>query len=582
MAAHKITSIVLLVAIGGIGYFAYGKLFPETEPTKYVLGRAMRGNVIVSVTGTGQISASDQIEMKPKVSGDIVWIGAAEGRDVTTGQALFRLDSTDIEKNVADAEISLREAQLQLERNVIQAPIDYQKKVRSLTDAKEDLSAEYINAFNAVSDAYLKIPAVMTSLENAIYGTDLGGSSGQWNVNIYKGLFSNEGNRDTVASFSDIAIKDYGDARALYDEAFAKFKTFTRSSSKEEIESFLETTYNMADMVSRATKSEKNLIDTVIDIAGQEKKTLDSYVSSAQSELNSNVTVSNGVLSSLLSQKTSLKKMKDSVVDIGHEIALLEINNPNGDNPIDLQAQKNNLEKQKNDLADLKAELADYTVYAPFSGTVATVNVKNGDSVSAGTSLATLITRQKIAEISLNEIDAAKVKVGQKATLTFDAVDGLSASGEVASVDTLGTVSQGVVSYTVKIGFDVEDERIKPGMSVNASIVTDVSENAIIVPNAAIKTQGNRSYVEIAEASGDNRVAFSPQGTELPALPRAQIVETGLSNDSVTEIVSGLNEGAFVVTRTILPTGTDSNQQAPSLLSGVGTRGGSGTRTMVR
>lgn len=583
-ATHKIISIISLVIIGGIGYFAYGKLFSEAESTKYVLGRVMRRDVVVSVTGTGQISASDQIEVKSKVSGDIVWIGTSEGKDVRNGQAIFRFDTADIEKSISDAEISLKDARLQLEKNIIQAPIDYQKKIRSLADAKEDLSAEYVNTFNTISDAYLKIPAIMTNLENVIYGTDLGGISGQWNVNIYKDLFSNEGNRNTITSFSDIAIKDYNDARTLYDATFSKFKTFTRSSSEEEIESFLNETYDMVDIVSRATKSEKNLIDTVIDIAEQEKKTIDPYVFSAQSELNSNVTTSNGVLTSLLSQKTSLKKIKDSIVDIENEITLLEISNPNGDNPIDLQAQKNDIKKQENDISDLKAQLADYTVYAPFSGTIATVNVKNGDSVSAGTSLATLITKQKIAEISLNEIDAAKVKVGQKATLTFDAADGISTSGEVVLIDTIGTVSQGVVSYTIKIGFNIEDERIKPGMSVNASIVTDIAENVIAVPNNAIKTQGVRSYVEVAESLGKDTASFShpQQEVELPVPPRIQIIETGLSNDSVTEIKKGLDEGIFVVTRTILPTGENQNRQTSSFLSGVGTPGGSGTRMMVR
>ena len=99
-----------------------------------------------------------------------------------------------------------------------------------------------------------------------------------------------------------------------------------------------------------------------------------------------------------------------------------------------------------------------------------------------------LITKQKIAEISLNEVDAAKVKVGQKVTLTFDAIDGLSITGEVSEIDALGTVSQGVVTYGVKIAFDTQDERVKSGMSVSAAIITDVKQNVLLVPNAAVKS----------------------------------------------------------------------------------------------
>ena len=70
----------------------------------------------------------------------------------------------------------------------------------------------------------------------------------------------------------------------------------------------------------------------------------------------------------------------------------------------------------------------------------------------------------------MNEVDAAKISVGNKTTLTFDATEDLTLTGKVAQIDTIGTVEQGVVSYKVKIAFDTQDERIKPGMTANASI----------------------------------------------------------------------------------------------------------------
>ena len=65
--------------------------------------------------------------------------------------------------------------------------------------------------------------------------------------------------------------------------------------------------------------------------------------------------------------------------------------------------------------------------------------------------------------------DFLTIKVGDKATLTFDAVTDLSISGQVAEIDTVGTVSQGVVSYALKIAFDTQDTRVKPGMTVSAA-----------------------------------------------------------------------------------------------------------------
>ena len=67
---------------------------------------------------------------------------------------------------------------------------------------------------------------------------------------------------------------------------------------------------------------------------------------------------------------------------------------------------------------------------------VATVPVNVGDTIGTGTTVVTLITNEKIATLSLNEVDAAKVKVGDKVTLTFDAIDGLSLTGIVVAKST--------------------------------------------------------------------------------------------------------------------------------------------------
>ena len=118
--------------------------------------------------------------------------------------------------------------------------------------------------------------------------------------------------------------------------------------------------------------------------------------------------------------------------------------------------------------------------------------------------------------------------------MTLDAVSDLGITGEVVEVDGLGTVSQGVVNYTVKIAFDTQDERVKSGMSITANIITNIKQDVILVPNSAVKSS-NGEFVLIL----DNNV------------PRNQTVEIGLSNDTMTEIISGVNEGDEVVTQTI-------------------------------
>ncbi|MFA6048173.1 MAG: efflux RND transporter periplasmic adaptor subunit [Parcubacteria group bacterium] len=216
-------------------------------------------------------------------------------------------------------------------------------------------------------------------------------------------------------------------------------------------------------------------------------------------------------------------------------------------------------------LADYNNTLSDAAkrnVTSPIDGTVNSINVKNGDDLSklsSGSSRTVPIiigdlSTQK-AQVQVNEVDISNVQIGQKATLTFDALPDFTATGKVEKMDSLGTTTQGVVTYNVTIAFDSLDPRIKPDMSVTADIITTVKQNVIIVPNSAVKTQGGSSYVEVLN-SGNT--------------PTQVNVQTGTSNNTDTEITSGLNVGDKVVTQTVNPTATTGATTSSSRNSGGG------------
>ena len=189
------------------------------------------------------------------------------------------------------------------------------------------------------------------------------------------------------------------------------------------------------------------------------------------------------------------------------------------------------------------------------------INIKKLDSINNGLVVATLITKQKNLELSLNEIDIAQIKVGQNATISFDAIPDFKLNGTITRVDTLGTVSQGVVTYNIKINFNSNDDRIKSGMSATALITTNSKENVLTVPNSAVKSQNDKYYVEIFNKKSKT------------ATPTKKFIEIGISNDALTEIISGLNEGDEVIARTILATAKTGTPQAPSLFGGNTSRG---------
>jgi HlyD family secretion protein len=283
---------------------------------------------------------------------------------------------------------------------------------------------------------------------------------------------------------------------------------------------------------------------------------------------------------------SSIQNAKDTIINttgtILEKTASLT-KTKSGADPLDVAASKLTLTQRQNALIDAQEKLSDNYIRAQFDGTVGKLTIKKGDSISSGSSIGTFITAQKVVKISLNEVDAAKISIGQKATLTFDAIDGLTVSGKVTEVDTIGTVSQGVVTYTITLSLDTQDDRIKSGMSASAAIVTAIRQDVLTLPNAAIKSNTTGQYVEMLDTvstpNSTDTNNTSTQGITSVATPNKRSVKTGLSNDSLTEIISGIQEGDQVISKTIT-TQTANTTQAPNILSNIGGNRNNGTRAL--
>ena len=201
--------------------------------------------------------------------------------------------------------------------------------------------------------------------------------------------------------------------------------------------------------------------------------------------------------------------------------------------------------------------------------------VVNASFATSSTSGATIVSAQTIgkisnfgsqltASVSLTEIDVIKVKANQKATITLDAYPEMTFTGKVLSVNTSGSSSSGVTSYPVTILLDPVTVEIYPNMSVTAEIITSIKDNVILVPSTAITTDNSGSAVQVKK---DNQISTVS-------------VEIGSSNNSQTEIVSGINEGDEVVTATISPETSRSSSSTSSPFSGLGgSRSGGGSNS---
>ncbi|MDO8751951.1 MAG: efflux RND transporter periplasmic adaptor subunit, partial [Candidatus Wolfebacteria bacterium] len=189
------------------------------------------------------------------------------------------------------------------------------------------------------------------------------------------------------------------------------------------------------------------------------------------------------------------------------------------------------------------------------ASTTSTTSSNGSGSSGSGQNVGTIIAEQGSlqAAVNLTELDVVKVKPGQKVTLKLDALPDKTFTGKVSTVNTNGSVSSGVTTYPTTITFDTTADNIYPNMGVNTTIITDIKDNVILVPSAAVQTTSGQSTV---------RVMRNGQITQVP-------VEIGNSNDTQTEIISGINEGDVVITGNTAPVGT-SSQGATSPFGGGG------------
>ena len=576
-SAHKLISAIVIIVAVGAGWWGYGKLTSTSGQTSYVLGTVSTGTIVASLSESGQVSTTNSIDLKPQVSGTITWVGVKPGDTVHAGEALATIDDTDAQQSYAAAKRQLDADELSYQQSQAQAPINYQNDLTALTTAQTNLADDYNTVYNDLSNTYLDLPAVMTGAQNTLYGYTFDSTKQVWNMDYLLDLFSSSQDTSSALTFKSKAIADYNAAYTAYNADVAAYKLLERTSATSTIEDFLAQSTTMTTAVAQAAQSELNFLGSISDLAQSYNVTLPTAFATLQSGLRSNLSTANGDLSTLLSDKKTLDNAKQSITSAQQAIVLDQVGNPAGDNPISLQVAANNIEKEKEALATQAQDLAYYTITAPYAGVISAVDVQKGDQAGSA-AVATLVSTQQIAELSINEVDAAKLKLGQKATLTFDAIPDLTLTGTVTQLSPVGTVSQGVVSYDVQITFDAQSSQVKPGMTVNADIQTGSAVDVLVVPQAAVKAQGAQSYVlaftpPIPQAEVD---AAGSAGVVTTQTPVQVPVETGLSDDTNIEITSGLSAGQQIVVGTRTGT-TASSASATRTAASAGTTGGNAT-----
>jgi len=172
-------------------------------------------------------------------------------------------------------------------------------------------------------------------------------------------------------------------------------------------------------------------------------------------------------------------------------------------------------------------------VIAPFDGVITQAEPLTGDMVSPGT-LAFRVDdlSHLLVDLQISEVDINNVTVGQAVTVTFDAVQGKSYTGQVSRISQAGDSTGSGVNFTVTVELTQSDELVKPGMTAAVNITVREVQDALLVPNRAVRQVNGKRVVYVLQNK----------------LPVAVEVRLGATSDANSEVVGGdLKEGDLII-----------------------------------
>jgi HlyD family secretion protein len=245
-----------------------------------------------------------------------------------------------------------------------------------------------------------------------------------------------------------------------------------------------------------------------------------------------------------------------------------------------------------------RVDLNRCTILAPTNGIVISRNVDVGQTVAASLSAPTLFViandlRRMQIDAMVSEADIGNVEEGQTVNFSVDAFPSRDFHGEVIQIRNSPATNQNVVTYDTVVAVENRDQKLKPGMTANVSIITAQQENVLKLPNAALRFRpaeaveapgsssrpsrgggggGEGDRMQSGRGGGSReggsggrrrpdrvptRTVYVLSSTNTAAKPEARQVRVGISDGVFSEVTEGLNEGDIVVigTNTLEPSG---------------------------
>ncbi len=545
-AGHRravlISAVVLIVVLGG-GVAAWAEV--NGSSSGYRMTSVTRASIGTSLTVVGTVDPVRDAAPSFQVGGQVTSVTVTPGQQVTPGQTLGTLDTTAMSETVSSDESTLNADEAKL-----------------VEDEESESSAASSNANNGSSNA-TKTPTPESTTTTTTTPSHSG--SGGQNATVTADQTTLTQDEKTLSTDQQTEAADLTQAQT--DCTTTNTSTPTGQAT---CEAALETVQSDEQQVSKDEETVSK-DETALGQALDAESSGGSGSNSGSSTGNSGSPSQSGHALDASSTDFTGNTGTD---DTGAGTGLSGADSSSGgdaspgasasadtDTPQQIASDQANIDTAQAQLTNAEQSLNEATLTSPISGTVVSVGINVGDTVSAdsSTEIITIIgTNAYEVEGTLDSSQVPSVKVGQSASVEIDGANG-TMEGTVSQVGPVQS-SDDSYSYPVIVSLPATTDTLFTGSTSNVTITTGSVSNVIAVPTSAVQTLETRSYVLELDKGELTR----------------KVIKIGMVGDEFTQVLSGLSPGQSVVLASYEEAVPSTSTDTDTFGGGLGGLGGGG------
>ncbi|MGN0773337.1 MAG: efflux RND transporter periplasmic adaptor subunit [Candidatus Ventricola sp.] len=451
-------AVVVAAALFGMKAYIRNQAAGANTEDSYTQTQVLRGAMKETVYGTGTTSARNQPNVLAQADGTLTDLRVSVGDEVKEGDILAVLTNDEIDDTITDLEFALWD---------LDAQITDTRAGSKVTSIEAPVAGRVVAIYAKAGDDALAVFRREGAL--AIISTD---------ERMKVELTSAEGVLGLSLDEKVTVVGDHVFAEGTVVE-------LTRQGTQASI-TIMEDDLPMnedfdgdgkTDMIMGVTVEVRNADGKVIGTG-----TLEPNKPMAVSAFGGTITNVDAILGAKVGRTERMFRLTDSPLTLTIE---------------ELRLQR---EASAKELSEAKEQRENLIIVAPCDGTVASLEVQEGDDITSGTLIGSILEGEDMnLTIAVDELDVVEVEIGQPVSITIDALSSLELAGEVYKIAPVGNNSGGVTTYDVELTFDAAGTGVRSGMNATGEIEVASADDVLYVPVEALMTIKNNTYVMVAD-----------------------------------------------------------------------------------